>query len=102
MTNKLNSTKGGSYGTFMTATRLFAYTLAVVVTFFGTGPFYGLTVDFVQDYAVAHYGPSMSEVVSLGWGAICGTLIFSFTAATLSTGLIMAGSVLFLRFFYVA
>ena len=101
MTTNPNSTKGGSYGTFMTATRIFAYTLAVVVTFFGTGPFYGLTVEFVQDYAATHYGPSVSEIVGLGWGAICGTLIFSFTASTLSTGLIMAASVFFLRFFYV-
>ena len=29
MTTNPNSTKGGSYGTFMTATRIFAYTLAV-------------------------------------------------------------------------
>lgn len=89
----------GPYETYMFGVRLFAYTVAVVTTFFGTAPFYGLTADFVRSYAVSHYGPGMGDPVQFVWGFVCALIIFSFSVASLSTGLIIGAGVLFVRFF---
>jgi len=89
----------GPYDTYMFGVKVLAYTISVVTTFLGTGPLYAFTAGFVRDYAVHHYGPGMGEPVQFVWGFVCALVIFGFSVASVSTGLIVAAGVVFVRFF---
>ncbi|WPZ34515.1 hypothetical protein T8K17_25235 [Thalassobaculum sp. OXR-137] len=90
--------KGANETTYMAAVRWFSYTVAFVVTLLGTGPFYNLTIWFIHDYVVHQYGYWISTPIQLVWMVVSGVLIFTFSVATVSTGIITAATVLLLRF----
>ena len=88
---------GGSI--FMSSMMGLANVLAVVVTFFGTGPLHSNTVGWIVQFSTRNYGFIDTDIISLLWGAICAALIFFIARASISTALVMGALAIAMRFF---
>ena len=97
----LNSQKYKQAGQsiFMSSMTGLANVLALVETFFGTGPLYTKTVDWIYRFAAQNYGYASADLVSLIWGAICAALIFFIARASISTALVMGALTIAMRVF---
>ncbi|MCF8467278.1 MAG: hypothetical protein K9G33_07730 [Sneathiella sp.] len=84
---------------FMSSMKGLANVLAVVCTFFGTGPLYSRTVDWVVRFAASNYGPASADIASVLWGLICAVLIFFIARASISTALVMGALTIATRIF---
>ena len=74
-----------------------ANVLAIIVAFFGTGPFYTATVGWVQNFAAEHYGYAMMDFITLVWGVICAALIFFIARASIGTALMFGAAAILMR-----
>ena len=83
---------------FLSSIEGLANTLAVVITFFATAPIYGRTVDWVIVFTTRHYGAEFADVIGLAWFGIVGFVVFFTARASVSTGLVVGGAVLAVRF----
>jgi len=97
MLGKQNQAKA-SEAIFMSSMKGLANVLAVVCTFFGTGPLYSATVDWVLEFSQNHYGAG-GDFVSILWGCVCAAFIFFVARASLSTALVMGALTLATRLF---
>lgn len=87
-----------SKGIFMSSVGGLANVLAVAATLLTAPLLYGNTVDWVTDFTGQHYGYGFDPLICLIWGACCGLGIFFAARASLSTGLVMAGIAVAMRF----
>lgn len=94
-----NQQREAGQSIFLSSLTGLANVLAVIATFFGTGPLYSKTVDFIYRFAVTHYGYGIADFTTLIWGVLCAALIFFIARATISTALVMAGLSLAMRLF---
>lgn len=67
---------------------IFADFAALAAAFFGTGPAYSATVDFVRDFSARHYGADITGLVEIGWFVIVAGGIFGLSRATVYTSII--------------
>lgn len=86
--------------TFMSSATGLANTLAVVATFFGAGPLYNLTIDFVAQFSRDNYGYATADITTFIWMVICGSLIFFSARMSVSTALTVGAASLAARLFF--
>lgn len=75
-----------------------AQVMAVVAAYLGTPWLYGATIEWMQRYTLAGYGPGFEDLVTVSWFVICSLLIYFLARATLSTALVMGGAAIITRF----
>jgi len=82
-----NPPQGGNRNGESQGVRVLATVGSVVAAFFGTGPLQGATIDFVQDFARAHYGYGFGDIVNVAWWGVCAIGVYG--AARMVIGVIL-------------
>lgn len=70
---------------FARARDLLANTMAVGITFFGTGPAYSSSVDFIQDFVSDAYGYELVGIASVLWFVMLAVMIFALSTLLVTT-----------------
>ena len=99
MNNQVRSPREAARDVYTSSMALFANVLAIVLTFFGTGPIYRHTVGFIYAFATAQYGSGLAEIATLLWAAIVAIGVFSLSRATVATAFTVGAVALAARFF---
>lgn len=94
-----NQSNSGASGMFSGGVRIIAETAAAIAAFFGTGPLYSATIDFVENYANSQYGHTAGDFIGFVWGIACGALIFGTARMTAGAALTAAGAAIAVRIF---
>ena len=97
MLKNTNHARAGQ-NVFMSSVVLFANTVALAATFFGTPWIWRRTVGYVREMTLQMNGAAWVDFASLAWFVICGLLVFSISRASISTALIFGGMTLVTRF----
>ena len=92
-------TASGASNEFTGGVRVIAETASIVAAFFGTGPLYNVTIDFVRDYTVSQYGYWTNDFIGFAWGLACAALIYGGARMTAGAALMAAGAAIAMRIF---
>ncbi len=87
MLGKSRDSKAGARKGFESGMNIFAHMFAAAAAFFGTGPAYSFTIDFVTEFANRHYGPDIIGLVQVGWFIIVAGGIYGLSRATIYTSI---------------
>jgi hypothetical protein len=79
-------TSSGSRSNESQGVRVLATVGSVVAAFFGTGPLRTASINFVQDFARAHYGYGYDDIVNVAWWVVCAVTVYG--AARMALGVL--------------
>ena len=87
----MDKQREASRSIFMSSMKGLANTGAVAATFFVAPVAYSASVDWIEDFAIQHYGQAWAGITEFAWFILVAVLVFFVARASLSTLLVMGG-----------